>query len=83
MAERNIIPFGSKAYGLLQRARYFPKLGDDRMGPQFVKLCLRFGAVEIGERDRLTPAFSASIGWFLLNCEAITALQEVKSTAAA
>lgn len=81
MSERSPIPFGSKAYGLLQRARHFPKLGDDRMGPQFVKLCLRFGAVEISEGDRLTPAFSASIGWFLLNCDAITALQEVKSIA--
>ncbi|MGQ3177440.1 MAG: hypothetical protein ACT6R2_04745 [Blastomonas fulva] len=81
MAERKPIPFGSKAYGLLQRARHFPKLGGDRMGPQFVKLCLRFGAVEIGDGDRLTPAFSSSIGWYLLNSDAITALQEVKSVA--
>jgi hypothetical protein len=81
MAARQPINFGSAAYGLLVRARHFPKLDDDRMGPQFVKLCIRFGAVHVIAKDDFVPAFSSSIGWFLLNNDALTALQEAKSLA--
>jgi len=79
MAFRQPIGFSSHATGLRARARHFPKLNDDKMGPQFVKLCLRFGAIDVSDKDALIPAFSSSIGWFLLNNDALTALQEVKS----
>lgn len=79
MAFRRPIGFSSGANGLLARARRFSKLNDDKMGPQFVKLCLRFGAVDVSAADKFVPAFSSSIGWFLLNNDALSALQEVKS----
>lgn len=81
MAFRKPIDFGSDAYGLLVRARHFPKLDDDRMGPQFVKLCVRFGAVDVTRKDVFVPAFASSIAWYFLNMEALTALQEVKGVA--
>jgi len=79
MALRQPIGFRSPAAGLLFRAKQFPKLNDDKMGPQFVKLCLRFNAIDVSDEDELIPAFSSSIGWFLLNNGALTALQEVKN----
>jgi hypothetical protein len=79
MAFRQPIDFGSAVYGLLVRARHFPKL--ERMGPQFVKLCVRFGAVDVTAKDVFVPAFSSAIGWYLLDKDALTALQEVKSLA--
>ncbi len=79
MATRRPLPFHSKAFGLSVRARRFPKLEDDRMCPQFIKLCLRWDVVPLISGDRFTPAFSSGIGWYMLDAGALAAPQDMKT----
>jgi hypothetical protein len=76
--KRNWLRFASPAYGMYRRASMFPRLNNDTMRPQFVKLCLRWGAIELDLIPGFSPAFSQNTAWDLLNNGAISTLAETK-----
>jgi hypothetical protein len=57
-------------------AAKFPHLDNDSMRPQFVKLCLRWNAIDGAEPRTFDQPFAASIAWLLLQYNALETLQE-------
>jgi hypothetical protein len=78
LPKREWIKFASPAHGMYRRASMFPRLNNDTMRPQFVKLCLRWGAIELDLIPGFSPGFSQAIAWDLLNNGAISTLAETK-----
>lgn len=63
---------------LFRRAAKFPRLNDDGMRPQFVKLCIRWGVLLDANPRIFVQPFSANIAWLLLNFGALNVLSDIE-----
>lgn len=71
-----------RIFGVVKAAYWdvakFPRMGDDTMRPQFIKLCIRWDIFKDVSPSLFVQPFSSTIAWYLLNNSAIGVASDQK-----
>jgi hypothetical protein len=72
-----------RLFGAVKAAHWnvsnFPRMGDDTMRPQFLKLCLRWDVFTDAKPGMFVQPFSSTLAWYLLNNSAIGVASDQKT----